>query len=56
MKNCKNMKFLKFSENSSDYADTLSPDAVFHGGSFGKGLRAVRAQIDVFFVKKHRFA
>ena len=49
MKNFKNMKFLKSTENSSDYADTLSPDVVFHGGSFGKGLRAVRAQIGMLF-------
>ena len=30
----------------------MSPDVVFHGGSFGEGLRAVRAQIGTFFVKK----
>ena len=32
----------------------MSPDVVFHGGSFGKGLRAVRAQMGVFFVKKQK--
>ena len=44
MKNFKNMRFLNFGQISSDKADTLSPDVVFHGGSFGKGLRVVRAQ------------
>ena len=48
MKNFKNMKFLKSIENSSDQADTMSPDVVFHGGSFGKGLRVVRAQNNMF--------
>ena len=32
---------MKDRQISSDYADTLSPDVVFHGGSFGKGLRGV---------------
>ena len=27
---------------------------VFHGGSFGKGLRAVRAQMGVFFREKQK--
>ena len=45
-------EILKVSENSSDEADTLSPDVVFHVGSFGKSLRAVRAQMGVFFIKK----
>ena len=32
----------------------MPPDVVFHGGSFGQGLRAVRAQIGVFFVRKQK--
>ena len=32
----------------------MSPDVVLHGGSFGKGLRAVRAQMGVFFMNKQK--